>query len=254
MKLSNYEMEDGVYIVTKVNNEFENKYLRLRTTEKRVYPDEEVLKLPFASNSNSHKSEWDIREKSFLRFKNYLSKKNENLNILDLGCGNGWFAGQLSKEFDHNFFCVDVNLTELKQGKRVFNSKSLKFIYANIFVIDSPTPFFDLIIINSAIQYFSELHKLFAKLHQFLNDNGEIHIFDSPLYNENQVSAAKQRSQNYFSSIGFPEMTSNYFHHTYSELNGFNYRLLYTPHSIKNKFRKIFSGADSPFPWIIINK
>src|SRR5574338_1504946 len=90
---------NGVSKLTDGDESFEQLNLEVQKKEKRIYSDDELKLLPYASRINPHKSEWDLRAKSFLRFKNYLSQKKSKLNILDIGCGNGWFVGQLSKEF-----------------------------------------------------------------------------------------------------------------------------------------------------------
>jgi ubiquinone/menaquinone biosynthesis C-methylase UbiE len=253
-KLSPKQKQEGVYVLSDINDEFESLYLKVRKKEKRIYSDTEVDNLPFTPISDSHKNEWRLREKSFLRFKDYLKAKNEILNILDLGCGNGWFSGNLSKDFDHNFFCVDVNLTELKQGKRVCESEKIKFIYADIFKTDFPTDFFNLVILNASVQYFPDLKILFEKLFELLTTNGEIHIIDSPFYSVEEIQNAKKRSLDYYSSINYPEMAQHYHHHSYKKLLGFNSKIFYNPLSIKNKIGFLFFIKDSPFPWIVIKK
>lgn len=253
-KLIPDQKQDGVYILSEINDEFESLYLKVRKKEKRIYSDTEVDSLPFIFESSPHKNEWKLRKKSFLRFKSYLKIKNENLNILDLGCGNGWFSGNLSKDFNHDFFCTDVNLTELKQGERVFDSNKIKFIYADIFKADFPTDFFSLIILNASVQYFPDLNKLFERFFKLLTINGEIHIIDSPFYAFDEDHNAKKRTMDYYSSINFPGMARYYHHHTFQSLIGFNTKILYNPSSIKNKIRILFLIKDSPFPWIVIKK
>ena len=125
-KLNSSANREGVYILSEIDNEFESIYLKVRDKEKRIYSDKELINLPFASETNPHKKEWNLRAKSFHRFRKYLESKEQKLNVLDLGCGNGWFCGQLSNSINHNFYCVDVNLTELTQGRRAFNSESDK--------------------------------------------------------------------------------------------------------------------------------
>lgn len=252
-KLNRESLQDAVYILSEINDEFESVYLKVREKEKRIYSDEELIKLPFASKTNPHKKEWDLRTKSFLRFKNYIVSKKENINILDLGCGNGWFSGQLSKTFTNNFFCVDVNQGELKQGSKVYNSEKIKFIYADIFKADIPSAFFDIIIINAAVQYFPDLKILLGKLLNLIKENGEIHIIDSPIYTVNEAIQAKQRTRDYYLSLGFPEMSNNYYHHNWNEFRGFKYKLLYNPLSVIKKLRQLIV-KDSPFPWIKISK
>lgn len=246
-------IKDGVFFLSEISDEFESAYLKVREKEKRIYSNEELLRLPFASEKNPHKAEWSLRAKSFHRFKNYLKSRRESTNLLDLGCGNGWFCGQLSKSLNQNFYCVDVNLTELIQGRRVFNSEKLRFIYADIFEAKLPEKYFDYILINAAIQYFPDLSKLLNKLFILLKLNGEIHIIDSPIYSVYESTKAKERTKNYYSSLGFPEMSDKYHHHTWKDIQQFNYEILYNPLTLLNKCKKIFI-KDSPFPWIRIKR
>jgi len=249
-----YSLESGIYILSPVKNDFEDLYIKVRSKEKRIYSDKEIKLLPFTSEANPHKKEWDVRAKSFLHFHKYLKAKKENLNFFDLGSGNGWFCGQLSKNYDHHYHCIDVNLTELKQAKRVFNSENLKFIYADISSVQFPKNYFDLITINAAIQYFPNLTELIKLLFDLIKANGEIHILDSPMYSDREVANAMRRTMEYYSSIGFPEMAGRYYHHSWPELSGFNYKLLYNPGKFTIRIKKIFGMKDSPFPWIVIKK
>jgi len=239
-----------VFILSPVISTFENVYLKVREKENRIYSDAELLLLPFASSSNPHKNEWDLRAKSFLRFQEYLKTKKQNLNLLDLGCGNGWFCGQLSQSFNHHFYCADVNLVELKQGRKIFNSEQIKFVYADIFNVGIPQASFDMITVNAAVQYFPDLRRLLDRLIKLINANGEIHIIDSPFYSNNEVINAKNRTMAYYSSIGFPEMADNYYHHIWNELSEFKFEFLHQPDSFSSKIKRLFLKADSPFPWI----
>jgi ubiquinone/menaquinone biosynthesis C-methylase UbiE len=254
ISLTKYPLNDGVYILSAVNDNFENTYLKVREKENRIYSDNELRLLPLASGSNPHKKEWDLRAKSFLRFKEYLKTKKRNLNILDLGCGNGWFCVQLSKSFNYNFYCVDVNLVELKQGRKAFNSEQIKFLYADIFNSEIPQASFDIITVNAAVQYFPNLKKLIERLLALISERGEIHIIDSPFYKPEEVDAAKKRTFEYYASLNFTEMTNNYFHHSREILSAFNYEILYDSNSILNKVKKILMMKDSPFPWIKITR
>jgi ubiquinone/menaquinone biosynthesis C-methylase UbiE len=253
-KLNRETLQDAVYILSEINDEFETIYLKVREKEKRIYSDEELINLPFASKTNPHKKEWDLRTKSFLRFKDYLVSKKENINILDLGCGNGWFSGQLSKTFNHNFFCADINFTELKQGRKVFNSEQIKFVYADIFKVEIFIASIDIIIINAAVQYFPDFKRLLEKLLTLIKENGEIHIIDSPFYSEIEVDNARKRTVDYYSTIGFQEMAEHYHHHKWVELSDYNYKILYDPSSFMNRFYRFLSIKDSPFHWIKISK
>jgi len=254
MNLAKYNKDEGVFILSPINSKFEDIYLNVREKENRIYSDSELKSLPFASSSNPHKNEWDLRAKSMQRFKEYLKTKKQNLNLLDLGCGNGWFCGQLSKSFNNNFYCVDVNLTELKQGRKVFNSEHIKFVYADIFNSEIPQTSFNIITVNAAVQYFPNLKRLIERLLTLINHDGEVHILDSPFYSESEVVNAKNRTMDYYSSIGFKEMADSYYHHTWDELSKFKFEILYRLNSISNKIKRLILKADSPFPWIKIIK
>jgi ubiquinone/menaquinone biosynthesis C-methylase UbiE len=174
--------------------------------------------------------------------------------LLDLGCGNGWFCGQLSRSFNHHYFCTDVNLVELKQGRKIFNSEQIKFIYADIFSAEFPHTAFDIITVNAAVQYFPDLKRLLDRLIKLITATGEIHVIDSPFYSKSEAINAKKRTMDYYSSIGFPEMAEKYFHQTYEDLSNFNYRTLYKPQALLTKLTNLFLTKDSPFPWIKITR
>ena len=245
---------NGVIRISDVDDTFEKMYLKSRNKEKRVYSDDEIKLLPYASTLNPHKGEWAIRTKSFLRFREYLSRKKSILNILDLGSGNGWMTGQLAKEFNHNYYCVDVNLIELEQAARVFDENNITFIYADILSTSFPTNVFDIVIINSALQYFQNISSLIKELFFVSKSYGEIHIIDTPFYRQNELINAKNRTLKYYQSIGFPEMSKYYYHHSIHELKYLRYSYLHNPYSFKKKLTDLFFEKDSPFPWILITK
>jgi len=245
---------NGVVRISEVDESFERLYLQVRKKENRIYSDDEIKLLPYASKINPHKNEWALRTKSFLRFKEYLSQKKSKLNILDLGCGNGWLAGQFAKDFDHNYFCVDVNLTELEQAARVFENENIKFIYSDIFATTFPANTFDIVIINSALQYFQNISALLKELFFISKTYGEVHIIDTPFYDQNELMQAKNRTLKYYTSLGFPEMAGKYFHHTLEDFRYLRYSYIYNPDSFKNKLSKFVFDQDSPFPWLLVTR
>lgn len=245
---------NGVIHLTEPDKSFEDLYLQILKREKRLYSDDEVKLLPYASKQNPHKDEWALRTKSFLRFKDYLSKKKSTLNILDLGCGNGWLTAQLAKEFDHNYFCIDTNLVELEQAARVFSKDNISFFYTDITKASFPSNTFHIIIINSYLQYFPEVENLLKECFTISKSYGEVHIIDTPFYKENEIMQARNFSLKHFTSLGLPEMTKKYYHHTIKELKYFRFRYLYNPDLLKNKLTNFIFEKDSPYPWIMITR
>lgn len=227
-------------------------YLKVRDKEGRLYSDDVVAKLPLFQKNHILSNEWQARFKSAVRLRKYLAQKNISLKILDLGCGNGWLSNFLAKE-NCVFYGMDQNLFELQQASRVFNkNKNVFFLKADIFSAPFPKESFDVILLASAVQYFPDLSKLLQTLFNYLKPNGEIHVLDSAFYGDDEIPLAKKRSHEYYTWLGFPEMSRYYFHHRISELQKFSPKILYKPALLR--FKKIFGKIDSPFSWIMIRK
>ncbi len=232
-------------------NLFEKKYISIRCLENRLYNDDEVEQLPEIARTHTHYKEWLIRKKSSARLINYLSSKKKRLRILEVGCGNGWLAHSLSAIPGSEVTGLDVNFTELQQAARVFNEdKHLNFIYGDIYENVLNNLKFDIIVFAASIQYFQPLRKILTICLKHLSPGGEIHIIGSHFYKKSEIIFAKKRTLEYFTSLGYPEMSDYYFHHAVSELKLFNHFILYNPNSVVNKFLK----STDPFYWVTVKK
>jgi ubiquinone/menaquinone biosynthesis C-methylase UbiE len=251
--LQHLEKQDGVYLAAgqTIDVNFEDKYLQVRKKENRLLTDEQVRSLPIL-NDHPHTHEWQKRARSAQRVSDYFLNVERN-TLLDLGCGNGWFTALLAKNNKLDIIGMDINLSELKQAARIFEFRNLHFLYGDIFRVDIPGHTFNYITLNAAIQYFGDMDKLINRLFELLKTEGEIHIIDSPLYDKDGVSAAKQRTVDYFSDLGFPEMSNFYHHHTWSEIQKWDYEVLYSFKKIQKLFTFV-REPDMPFPWIKIVK
>jgi SAM-dependent methyltransferase len=228
---------------------FERQYHSVRLNEQRIYSNEEIALLPEISPSHIHYTEWTIRKKSCNRFLDFLRKKNKKLNILEAGCGNGWLAAKISEIENASVTGIDINRIELMQAVTVFEKReSLRFIYGDLNAPGLAPHSFDVIVFASSIQYFSSLENIISTALLLLNKNGEIHIFDTPFYNERKIANASKRTKAYYASLGFREMSDYYFHHSIKELGSFGYTILYSPQSVFNKWKK----KEYPFHWIMI--
>lgn len=242
MNLENKPVKNNVIYLTEKVDEFSAIYIDVRNKENRVLTDIQISKLPYLDSD-----EWKLRVKSTDRFIEYLSKAKQQKQILDIGCGNGWFSSAMAKISDLNTVIgLDVNSFELEQASNIFQSENLKFVYANVYKLE--TLFkeqFDLITLNASIQYFPDVSILLKTLKEYLKENGEIHIIDSPFYKPKDIIYAKKRSIDYYTNLGFPKMASNYFHHSIENMKDFE--ILYKS---KNKIlKRILNIKDSPFTW-----
>lgn len=247
-------LKNGVYYISDclTFTEFEASYLQARKREQRILDDEQVKKLPFKAPLKQFQKEWKMRAISFVKFYRYCIRKKQVLKILEVGSGNGWCAAKLSGIPGSYVCAVDVNHLELEQAARLFPNENLFFLYADIFGTVFKPNVFDIIILNASIQYFQNLPVLFKQLKYYLNENGEIHILDSPFYLKANRSAANERSNAYYNSINVPEMRKYYFHHSFTDLETEKYTILYQPE--KSYLKKLFRLNVSPFPWICIKK
>jgi len=241
-------IKNGVHYLTEEENSFSNDYIKVRDIEKRVLTDEQVKELPLVSKSNQYYNEWIVRQKSSQRFISYLGSKNTSQDILDIGCGNGWFSNLLASVNSKNSVCgLDINTTELEQAARVFKTENLQFCYGDLFQLKKEFESkFSIITLNACVQYFSEFNELVEALKLYLKPKGEIHIIDSPFYKTNELENAKNRTANYYNKIGVPTMSSYYYHHSLEDINDFE--KLYIPSS--TLISKILRKKDSPFMWL----
>jgi ubiquinone/menaquinone biosynthesis C-methylase UbiE len=230
-------------------NEFERLYISLRKKEGRYFTENEIAKLPKVSHTHPLFKEWNIRKKSCNRLLHYIKNERRICNILEVGCGNGWLTARLSTVTAGSTTGVDINRTELKKAKKIFQKRpNLNFVCGDIRSGILADQKFDLIVFAASVQYFKSLKEIVNTALQHLTLQGEIHILDSHFYASKEIFPARQRTKKYFSSLGFPQMSKYYFHHRLCDLKSFNYKILHNPHSIMNKLllRK------NPFYWIVI--
>ncbi len=228
---------------------FAEKYFSLRQQEGRIYTDGEVALLPVIDSSHPHYKEWLIRQHSCKALLHYIKQKDIALNILQVGCGNGWLSAQLANNTTAEVTGLDTNNKELEQAKKVFSRiQNLNFINGSLETEDLKDKKFDMIIIAAAIPYFPSLKQTIELAIEHLTLLGDIHILDSPFYQQQELEAARQSTQAYYDAVGFPEIAGHYHHHSLSELENFQYKILQHPDSWKNKL----SIKKNPFYWIVI--
>ena len=168
---------------------------------------------------------------------------------MEVGCGNGWLAHLLGQIPGAEVSGLDINFTELQQAARVFNEdQHLRFIYGDIYSGVLTRLRFDTIVFSDSIQYFQSFGKIINLCQRHLAPAGEIHIINSLFFGAERLSGAKKITQEYYSSLGYPEMADYNFHHPISDLKAFNHTLLYNPNSILNRLDR----NPNPFYWVCI--
>jgi len=230
---------------------FEEPYIRLRAKEGRIFNDSAVINLPYVDKANPNYKEWKIRAHSFKKIMAHIKHKGTGLDMLEVGCGNGWLSAQLAAATTGTVIGTDINNTELEQARRVFYQRpNLSFVNCDIRDHVPGDQKFDIIVFAASIQYFSSLKEILDVALENLSEQGEIHILDSHFYQASEIEAARQRTKDYYASMAFDVLTNYYYHHSIEELNGYQYKLLQNPYSWKNKL----SAVKNPFHWIVLKK
>jgi ubiquinone/menaquinone biosynthesis C-methylase UbiE len=231
-----------------VVNDFEDLYLAVRKREKRIYSDEQLLKLPDIDPTHIHAAEWKIRKRSAERLVDYLRRKHRSLRILEVGCGNGWLAAKMAGIPGSYVTGLDINQVEINQANRVFEKENLEFIY-DMFNEDTfEDEKFDAVVFAASLQYFQSAKKILDLALSLLNKGGEVHIIDTHFYKNEELAKANDRSRSYYHSMGFPQMTDHYFHHSIDDLAGMKHHILLNPDSALSLLVK-----RGPFHWITVN-
>src|SRR6185437_15545760 len=133
---------------------------------------------------------------------------------------------------------VDVCRAEVNQAKRVFKKDNLQFIAGRFNSGMFARGNFNIILFAASIQYFSSLRDILQIALKCLAKEGEIHVMDTHFYKPNEIEGAKQRTKNYYSILGYPEMEAHYFHHHLKDIRQFNHKILVNPKNIFNKISK----------------
>lgn len=236
---------NNVLYLTEPKQEFEEVYARVRSKEERWLSDEMVSELPMVPANHPHQKEWKKRVYSLKKILEILKKSNQS-KVLEIGCGNGWFANALVKT-GFSVDALDVGREELEQAARCFKDDNLKFICCDdLSLLDDSA--YDIILFNASLHYFDLSQSFWSLLYSKLRNDGKIYIMDSHFYNENDVVSAKSRTENYFNQLNEPKAASYYKHLTWGKLP--KHKILYSP----TKIGRLFNPNQSPFPIIQINK
>jgi len=231
---------------------FDEAYLRLRKSEDRIFNVEEIGRLPEVPKNHIHYHEWLKRKHSFEMFSEYIDKSQFN-NMLDLACGNGWFINKLASKFN-NITGVEVNAFELEQAEKVLQKHNNTSLHLGDIFELKINELYDVITVNAAIQYFDPFEKIVNRLLSLLTKDGELHILDTPFYQNHHASKlAKERSDKYYAQNDEPSLSAFYHHHNLLDLQKFNHEILYNPFSLTNKIKRKLK-ASSPFYWIRIKQ
>lgn len=249
------QQQNGLLLTQCKNSDFAKVYATVRKAEGWDYEEATLKLLPQVDKHDPLYNFWKSRIVSTQFLIAYLKKKINHHSILDVGCGNGWLTHLLASQFaETKFFGIDIFKEELDKAANVFQLSNLHWIYGDISENLFQPKSFNTILLCASAQYFSDFKNLITQLQNYLDEEGEIIIIDTPFYSESEFIKAKERTRAYYNQLHFPEMRKHYHHRRYSEIKNFNFKILYKL-KWQNRLTHLVSGkAIMQFPVIVIKK
>ncbi|NWE13349.1 class I SAM-dependent methyltransferase [Pseudomonas yamanorum] len=96
------------------------------------------------------------------------------LNVVDLGCGYGWFSRWAREQGAEQVLGLDVSHKMLARAKEMTSSPDITYAIADLEHLELPTATFDLAYSSLAFHYIVDLKGLFARIHQTLVPGGRL--------------------------------------------------------------------------------
>ncbi|MBO7246383.1 MAG: class I SAM-dependent methyltransferase [Clostridia bacterium] len=112
-----------------------------------------------------------------------LLEKNNNMKILDIGCGTGQLAKEISDEYPFvDYLGIDVTKNMISLAKKSNDGKKVRFINTSVddFICDER---FDIIICTHAFPYFPNKEKAMSKMYKLCKEGGKVIIVSSSTNN-----------------------------------------------------------------------
>lgn len=92
----------------------------------------------------------------------------KGLNVVDLGCGYGWFCRWASEQGAGNVLGLDVSAKMLERARTTTSAPNIQYARADLENLELPPASIDLAYSSLALHYIKNLPGLFAKIHAAL--------------------------------------------------------------------------------------
>lgn len=96
------------------------------------------------------------------------------LNVVDLGCGYGWFSRWAQEQGAAHVLGLDVSHKMLARAKEMTSAAGITYTVADLEQLDLPAASFDLAYSSLAFHYIVDLKGLFERIHQALVPGGRL--------------------------------------------------------------------------------
>ena len=96
------------------------------------------------------------------------------LQVVDLGCGYGWFSRWAQEQGAEQVLGLDVSQKMLARAKEMTSSSAITYAIADLEQLDLPDAAYDLAYSSLAFHYITDLPGLFARIHKALKPGGRL--------------------------------------------------------------------------------
>lgn len=96
------------------------------------------------------------------------------LQVVDLGCGYGWFSRWAQEHGAEQVLGLDVSQKMLARAKEMTSSSAITYAIADLEQLDLPGAAYDLAYSSLAFHYIADLPGLFTRIHRALKPGGRL--------------------------------------------------------------------------------
>jgi len=96
------------------------------------------------------------------------------LNVLDLGCGFGWFCRWARQQGAAHVLAIDVSERMLARARATTQDTALTYTRADMEHLELPAESFDLVYSSLALHYIEHLNELLSAVHRSLAPGGRL--------------------------------------------------------------------------------
>ncbi len=111
------------------------------------------------------------------RVKLLCEKLKENWQVLELGCGTGYFTKELAKT-NCKVIAVDIAFNLIKEAKKIINKKNIYFVIDNAYQMNFKNKSFNAVIGSSVLHHLI-IDEALREIYRVLKPNGII-VFTEP--------------------------------------------------------------------------
>ena len=138
--------------------------------------DKKQVKIHFSKNVETYDSYANVQKLMCENLMNYIEQRHcdDNLNILEIGCGTGFLTEMLCRKFPNaKITALDIAPGMIEYADKKLNKYNINFICNDIEECELSDKY-DFIISNAAFQWLNNMQMTLKKLYDSLNYNGSI--------------------------------------------------------------------------------